>query len=59
MRNLYGTIHKWGYDGGGGICRSRDVEDIFSISNRWQLFDIIRYKIIQSVHDDLEKRYEK
>lgn len=45
MRNLYRTIHKWGYDGGGGICRSRDIEDIFSVSNRWQLFDIIDIRL--------------
>ena len=57
MRNLYRTIHKWGYDG--GICHSKDIEAIFSISDRWQLFDIISHKIVQSVSDDLEKRYEK
>jgi hypothetical protein len=56
MRDLYRTIHKWGYDG--GICCSKDIEGIFSISDRWQLFDIISHKIVQSVSDDLEKRYE-
>ena len=56
MRNLCGTIHKWSYIG--GICRSQNIYPLFSVSDRWQLFDIISHKIVESVHDDLEKRYE-